>query len=103
MPVTAPPPSVAPDIVRETDTQSEETLDPGYLVICWDDPVNLMDYVTHVFQRVFGWKKDKAEFHMMEVHTKGKSMLARETMERAEFYVHELQKYQLHATMEPGE
>ncbi len=103
MPVTAEPPSVAPDIVRETDTQSKESLDPGYLVVCWDDPVNLMDYVTHVFQRVFGWKKDKAEFHMMEVHTKGKSVLARETMERAEFYVHELQKYQLNATLEPCE
>ena len=101
--MTAEPPSVAPDIVRETDTQSKESLDPGYLVVCWDDPVNLMDYVTHVFQRVFGWKKDKAEFHMMEVHTKGKSVLARETMERAEFYVHELQKYQLNATLEPGE
>jgi ATP-dependent Clp protease adaptor protein ClpS len=101
--VTAEPPCVAPDIVRETDTQAKDSLDPGYLVVCWDDPVNLMDYVTHVFQRVFGWKKDKAEFHMMEVHTKGKSVLARETMERAEFYVHELQKYQLHATLEPGE
>lgn len=103
MPVTVEPPPVAPGIVRETETESKEQLDAGYLVICWDDPVNLMDYVTRVFQSVFGWKKDKAEFHMMEVHTKGKSVLARETMERAEFYVHELQKYQLHATMEPGE
>ena len=91
-----------PDVVREEETKSKENLDPGYLVICWDDPVNLMDYVTHAFQIVFGWKKEKAEFHMLEVHEKGKSVLARESMERAEFYVHELQKHQLHATMEPA-
>ncbi|NBR85606.1 MAG: ATP-dependent Clp protease adapter ClpS [Proteobacteria bacterium] len=92
-----------PDVVREEATESKENLDSGYLVICWDDPVNLMDYVTHVFQTVFGWKKEKAEFHMLEVHQKGKSVLARESMERAECYVHELQKHQLHATMEPAE
>ncbi len=102
MPTTLEPPPVAPDIIREERTESKESLDPGYLVICWDDPVNLMDYVTHVFQQVFAWKKDKAEFHMLQVHNQGKSVLTRETMERAEFYVHELQKYQLRATMEPG-
>jgi len=96
-------PPIAPGIVREIESESKESLDPGYLVICWDDPVNLMDYVTHVFQQVFAWKKEKAQYHMLEVHHKGKSVLTRETMERAEFYVHELQKYQLRATMEPGE
>ncbi len=96
-------PEIAPGIIREEETESKESLDPGYLVICWDDPVNLMDYVTHVFQQVFRWQKDKAEFHMMQVHNTGKSVLTRETMERAECYVHELQKYQLHATMEPAE
>lgn len=96
-------PTVAPDIIREEETESKESLDPGFLVICWNDPVNLMDYVTHVFQQVFAWKKEKAEFHMLQVHNAGKSVLTRETMERAEFYVHELQKYQLHATMEPAE
>lgn len=95
-------PEIAPGIGREEKTESKENLDPGFLVICWDDPVNLMDYVTHAFQQVFRWKKDKAEFHMLQVHHQGKSVLVRETMERAEFYVHELQKYQLHATMEPA-
>lgn len=92
-----------PEIVREAESESKERLDSGYVVICWDDPVNLMEFVTHVFQQVFGWQKEKAEFHMLQVHKQGKSVLVRETMERAEFYVHQLQKYQLHATMEPGE
>lgn len=84
----------------EQEEQTDEALEPGYLVICWDDPVNLMDYVTHVFQKVFGWARQKADFHMRQVHNTGKSVLTRESMEKAEHYVHQLQKYSLHATME---
>jgi len=86
--------------VIEDETKSNADLDSGFLVICWNDPVNLMEYVTHVFQVVFGWTKQKAEEHMLQVHQKGKSVLMRETMERAEHYVHQLQRYSLHATME---
>ncbi len=93
-------PLVLPDIGQEEETDPKENLEPGYLVICWDDPVNLMDYVTHVFQVVFGWNKQKAEFHMLQVHNQGKSVLARESLEKAEHYVHQLQKFSLHATME---
>ena len=96
-------PEVAEPLVRPEIVQKDEpdaSLEPGYLVICWDDPVNLMDYVTHVFQVVFGWAKQKAEHHMLQVHNTGKSVLARESMEKAEHYVHQLQKYSLHATME---
>ncbi len=93
-------PVVLPDIEKEEQTGAQSELEPGYLVICWDDPVNLMDYVTHVFQVVFGWPKPKAEFHMLQVHNQGKSVLTRESMERAEHYVHQLHSYSLHATME---
>lgn len=89
-----------PGIERESQTGSRSALEPGYLVVCWDDPVNLMDYVTHVFQIVFGWNRKKAEKHMLEVHKNGKSVLTRESLEKAEFYVHQLQKYTLHATLE---
>jgi len=54
-------------------------------------PVNYMHYVTHVFQIVFGWPRKKAEFHMLQVHEQGKSVLTRESMEKAEHYVHQLQ------------
>jgi ATP-dependent Clp protease adaptor protein ClpS len=91
----------APQVEEGTDDQSVQ--DPGYLVICWDDPVNLMAYVTHVFQRVFGWDREKAEKHMLEVHELGKSVLARDTLEKAEFYVHALQLYSLSATLEPAQ
>lgn len=93
-------PVVRPDREVDTSTGEDTALDRGWLVICWNDPVNYMAYVTHVFQRVFGWPKEKAEFHMLQVHNQGKSVLTRETLEKAEHYVHQLQQYTLNATME---
>ena len=94
-------PEVAPDIDVQEKPKSD--LDPGYSVICWNDPVNLMDYVTHVFQKVFGWPLAKAEQHMLEVHRQGKSLLTRTSLEKAEHYVHQLHRFGLHATLEKGE
>ncbi len=93
-------PEVRPVVTPDQESETRSGLEPGYLVICWNDPVNFMDYVTHVFQTVFGWPKQKAEFHMLQVHEQGKSVLVREAMERAEHYVHQLQRHHLHATME---
>lgn len=93
-------PMVLPKTDQDTKTDPRDAFEPGYLVICWNDPVNLMDFVTHVFQKVFGWTRQKAEHHMLEVHQKGKSLLTRESFEKAEHYVHQLQAYGLHATME---
>ncbi len=99
MPIAAPT-EVRPDLEQDAQTDSSADLESGYLVVCWDDPVNLMQYVTHVFQTVFGWERKKAEKHMLEVHEQGRSVLKRESLEKAEFYVHQLQKYTLQATME---
>lgn len=94
-------PQVLPEVHQDEESSSTPQLEPGYLVICWDDPVNLMDYVTHVFQVVFGWARQKAEHHMLQVHQQGRSVLTRESLERAEHYVHQLHHYGLHATLEP--
>jgi ATP-dependent Clp protease adaptor protein ClpS len=96
-------PELRPGVVETTEDKSKSSLEPGYLVICWNDPVNFMDYVTHVFQLVFAWPRKKAEFHMRQVHEQGKSVLTRESLEKAEHYVHQLQRYTLHATMERDE
>jgi ATP-dependent Clp protease adaptor protein ClpS len=92
-----------PGIKITPKEEPREVREPGYLVICWNDPVNLMPYVTHVFQVVFGWERKKAERHMREVHELGKSVLTRDSFEKAEFYVHQLQKYSLQATLELAE
>jgi ATP-dependent Clp protease adaptor protein ClpS len=96
-------PEILPGSVQEAEEKPKSGVEPGYLVICWNDPVNYMEYVTHVFQKVFGWPRQKAEFHMLQVHEQGKSVLLRESLERAEHYVHQLQKHSLHATMERDE
>ena len=93
-------PTVVPEKTTDEKTDADQRLDSGFLVIVWNDPVNFMDYVTHVFVKVFGWGKAKAETHMLEVHRLGKSVVAREGFEKAEYYVHQLQGYRLQATME---
>ena len=96
-------PTAIPRRAFRKKSKTSVDLAPTYNVICWNDPVNLMVYVTHVFMKIFGWNRQKAEKHMMEVHEHGKSVLIREGAEKAEFYVHQLQNYKLHATMEPAE
>ena len=86
----------------EVGSDPRPTREPEYVVIVWDDPVNLMPYVTHVFQQVFGWSRETAQRHMLEVHEQGRSVVIRESFEKAEFHVHELQKYSLTATLEPA-
>ena len=86
--------------VREEETRSEEELDVPWQVVVHNDPVNLMTYVTMVFQRVFGYPREKAERHMLEVHHKGRSILWSGVRERAEFYVQQLHGHLLLATLE---
>ena len=82
------------------ETRAEESPDPPWLVVVHNDPVNLMTYVTMVFQRVFGYPREKAEGHMLEVHQKGRSVLWSGMRERAELYVQQLHGYLLLATLE---
>jgi len=84
----------------EQETRSEEDLDVPWQVVVHNDPVNLMSYVTMVFQRVFGYPREKAERHMLEVHHNGRSILWSGMRERAELYVQQLHGYLLLATLE---
>jgi ATP-dependent Clp protease adaptor protein ClpS len=82
------------------ETRSKEALDLPWNVVVHNDPVNLMSYVTMVFQKVFGYPKEKAEMHMLEVHQKGRSILWSGVRERAELFVQQLHGYLLLATIE---
>ena len=68
-------PSTVDKPTIEKETRSEEDLDLPWQVVVHNDPVNLMSYVTMVFQRVFGYPREKAERHMLEVHHNGRSIL----------------------------
>jgi ATP-dependent Clp protease adaptor protein ClpS len=84
----------------ERETLGEEELDAPWQVVVHNDPINLMTYVTLVFQRVFGYPRERAERHMLEVHQKGRSILWSGARERAELYVQQLHGYLLLATLE---
>jgi ATP-dependent Clp protease adaptor protein ClpS len=82
-----------------TETEEATELDTPWNVIVYDDPVNLMSFVTLVLQRVFGYTKQKAEMMMMEVHKTGQSVVWTGQREQAELYVQQLQSHQLLAAM----
>ena len=84
----------------EEQTGTEEALDVPWQVVVHNDPVNLMTYVTMAFQKVFGYPREKAERHMLEVHQNGRSILWSGMRERAELYVQQLHGYLLLATLE---
>lgn len=89
-----------PGVIRIEETETREELDTPWNVIVFNDPINLMSYVTMVFQRVFGYPRTRAETLMLEVHQKGRSLVWSGGREQAEHYVHQLQSYQLLARME---
>jgi ATP-dependent Clp protease adaptor protein ClpS len=77
--------SVAPAEVERSDTEEQAVPDMPWVTIVWNDPINLMSYVTYVFQAVFGYAKPKAEKLMLDVHHKGRAVVSsggREAMER---------------------
>ena len=87
-----------PTIEKQEATREE--IEMPWNVVVHNDPVNLMSYVTMVFQRVFGYPRERAEKHMLEVHHGGRSILWSGVRERAELYVQQLHGYLLLATIE---
>ncbi len=88
------------DVEEQVETKVEAAFERTWGVVVWNDPVNTMSYVTFVFQKVLKMDRSTAERHMLEVHHKGRSLVASETRERAEFLVHQIQAFGLKATME---
>ena len=93
-------PQVAP--VETPEIKELPADDTPWVTIVWDDPVNLMSYVTWVFQKLFGYSKEKAEKLMMDVHTKGKAVVSSGTRERMEMDASQLHGYGLWATVDRG-
>jgi ATP-dependent Clp protease adaptor protein ClpS len=85
---------------REAVTETRPDPDRPWVTIVWDDPINLMSYVTHVFMTVFGYPKAKAEKLMLEVHQKGRAVVSSGARERMELDVATLHGYGLWATLQ---
>ncbi len=86
--------SELPDVDTQTDP------DRPWITIVWNDPINLMSYVTHVFITVFGYPKAKAEKLMLDVHQKGRAVVSTGARERMELDVETLHGYGLWATLQ---
>ena len=86
--------------VETPDTEEVPAVDRPWVTIVWNDPVNLMSYVTWVFQKLFGYPREKAERLMLDVHQKGKAIVSSGVRERMEYDASRLHAYGLWATVD---
>lgn len=84
----------------EPDTLDEVDLDTPWVVLVWNDPINTMDYVALVFQKLFGFSKSKANRLMLQVHNEGRAVVSSGSREKAEVDVFRLHEHGLWATMQ---
>jgi len=92
--------TVTPVEVEEPIAEDVAVPDRPWVVIVWNDPINLMSYVTYVFQKLFGYSRDKATKLMLDVHQKGKAVVSSGPREKAELDVFRLHEHGLWATMQ---
>lgn len=92
-------PTIAPDRTREERTSDLTDVERPWLVVVWNDPINLMSYVTWVFQKLFGYSLPKATSLMLDVHHKGKAVVSSGTREKAELDCFKLHGFGLWATL----
>jgi ATP-dependent Clp protease adaptor protein ClpS len=94
------PAITAPNIDLEDVVRDEVKPARPWIVIVWDDPINLMTYVTYVFQKLFGYPRARAEELMLQVHLHGKAVVASGPKERCEYDVTRLHAHGLWASMQ---
>ena len=95
----------APLEVEQPDSALDELVDEDrpWVVVVWNDPINLMSYVAFVFRKLFGYSEEKANKLMLDVHHKGRASVSSGTRTEAERDVHRLHSHGLWATMEHDE
>jgi ATP-dependent Clp protease adaptor protein ClpS len=92
--------TTAPTVIDRPDEDVDVTPDRPWVVIVWNDPINLMSYVTFVFQKLFGYSLEKATKLMLDVHHRGRAVVSNGTREKAELDVFRLHEHGLWATMQ---
>ena len=90
----------APVETLEPEVTEDTALDSPWVVIVWNDPINLMSYVAFVFRKLFGYSKEEAERLMMQVHHDGKAVVSSGSRSEAERDVFRLHEHGLWATMQ---
>jgi len=103
---------ITPTAVEITATETQPTVvddptsdtildeDTPWVVLVWNDPINLMTYVVFVLQKLFGYSREKATELKLDVHEKGRAAVSNGTREKSELDVFRLHEYGLWATMQ---
>lgn len=99
-PPSTPSPLVAPVEVEEPVDDTSADPDRPWVVIVWNDPINLMSYVTLVLQKLFGYSREKATKLMLDVHHRGRAVVSNGSREKCELDVFRLHEHGLWATMQ---
>jgi ATP-dependent Clp protease adaptor protein ClpS len=86
--------------LETTQFSLESEVETPWVCLVWDDPVNLMTYVTFVFMQYFGYSREKAEALMLDVHTKGRAVVSLGSREEAERDATAMHSYGLWATVQ---
>ncbi len=94
-------PPASPGTALEEAVRERARAAPRWIVIVWNDPINLMSYVTYVFQKLFGYSHAHATRLMLQVHHEGRAVVSAGTRERCEHDVSRLHAHGLWATMQP--
>lgn len=92
--------TIAPERVERPESDERTDPDRPWVTIVWDDPINLMSYVTYVFQKLFGYSREKATKLMLDVHQKGRAVVSSGAKEQMEFDVARLHAAGLWATLQ---
>jgi ATP-dependent Clp protease adaptor protein ClpS len=93
-------PKTRPDTTVERASSTDEATASPWVTIVWDDPVNLMTYVTYVLQKLFGYSEPHATKLMLQVHNEGKAVVSAGSRESMETDVTKLHAAGLWATMQ---
>lgn len=101
--MTSSTPLISPTEIQSPEDDLGLDTDQPWIVLVWNDPINTMEYVTLVFQKLFGYSKEKAEKLMLDVHNLGRAVVSSGAREKAEIDVFRLHEHGLWATMQHDE
>ena len=89
-----------PQLLQDTDLREETALDVPWVTLVWNDPVNLMSYVSYVFRSYFGFSRAEADKRMLLVHNEGRAVVASGSREEMERHVEAMHDFGLWATLQ---
>jgi ATP-dependent Clp protease adaptor protein ClpS len=89
-----------PDLRHDTALEEQTVLDSPWVTLVWNDPVNLMSYVSYVFRSYFGFSREEAERRMLHVHNDGRAVVATGSREEMERHVEAMHDFGLWATLQ---